>query len=379
MADRRDKLVFQPLGLGQVLGHLVDGLAQAANFIIVSCIRKADFHVTLGNFRCGGFHLTQGAHDGAHKKQAAPDGKGQHQHAQANADGNGAPPPRVHQREACHHPHGGDAARRVGHEHRHGHDAFAVGRCEDGRPHAVGRGKRPAIVGAVGQVAAHGAAAGRQNDALAVQQHELELVLLVELLNHAAQGLAAAFGSGRSIPRRAGGLQAAHDGGKTAFHRTFHPAVEVIVAVIQEQPLGNRQHQHGDEQAAAYPAADDTARLHEGGLLSGWIFWGLKCQVVIKARCGGVRAPLPTVLMQRGCDGKAAGHRGRRPLRQRQGGCAAARGLAALRKQASNPYYAFHRYPYPHTVMICWGLLGSSSIFMRRRRMFTSTIFTSPK
>ena len=105
-------------------------------------------------------------------------------------------------------------------------------------------------------------------------ESDADLTQKKPLLTSNQIGLAAAFGSGRSVPRRAGGLQAAHDGGKTAFHRTFHPAVEVIVAVIQEQPLGNRQHQHGDEQAAAYPAADDTARLHEGGLLSGGIFWG---------------------------------------------------------------------------------------------------------
>ena len=36
------------------------------------------------------------------------------------------------------------------------------------------------------------------------------------------------------------------------------------------------------------------------------------------------------------------------------------------------------RYPSPHTVTICTGLEGSSSTFMRSRRMFTSTIFSSP-
>ena len=37
-----------------------------------------------------------------------------------------------------------------------------------------------------------------------------------------------------------------------------------------------------------------------------------------------------------------------------------------------------HLYPYPHTVFTYTGFWGLSSILMRRRRMFTSTIFSSP-
>ena len=40
--------------------------------------------------------------------------------------------------------------------------------------------------------------------------------------------------------------------------------------------------------------------------------------------------------------------------------------------------YASHLYPNPHTVTMCLGFEGSSSIFIRRRRIFTSTIFSSP-
>ncbi len=38
-----------------------------------------------------------------------------------------------------------------------------------------------------------------------------------------------------------------------------------------------------------------------------------------------------------------------------------------------------HLYPKPHTVVIYVGFCTLSSIFSRRRRMFTSTIFSSPK
>lgn len=37
-----------------------------------------------------------------------------------------------------------------------------------------------------------------------------------------------------------------------------------------------------------------------------------------------------------------------------------------------------HLYPYPHTVVIYTGFWASSSSLMRSRRMFTSTIFSSP-
>ena len=40
---------------------------------------------------------------------------------------------------------------------------------------------------------------------------------------------------------------------------------------------------------------------------------------------------------------------------------------------------ASHLYPKPHTVAMYRGLVASSSTLTRRRRMFTSTIFTSPK
>ena len=52
---------------------------------------------------------------------------------------------------------------------------------------------------------------------------------------------------------------------------------------------------------------------------------------------------------------------------------------AQAREAVHPPHYSSHRYPYPHTVRIWAGWLGSSSTFIRRRRMLTSTIFTSPK
>ena len=120
----------------------------------------------------------------------------------------------------------------------------------------------------------HGAAAGRQDDALCVQQHKFKLVLLVELLDDAPQDIGAAFGGGCGVPRRARGLQAAHDGGKTIFHRALDTAVEVVVAVVQEQSLRQHEHQHRDQQAAAYPAADNAGGLHGGELLSCGILVG---------------------------------------------------------------------------------------------------------
>ena len=266
MTDRGDKLVFQPLGLGQILGHLVDGLAQAADLVIVPGVRQAHLHVALGDAGGRSLDLTEGPHDGAHKKQAAPDREAQHKQAQPHTDGHGAPPEVVHQHKARHHPHGGDAARRVGHKHRHCHDTLALRRGKDGRPQPVGGGQRAAVVGTVGQVAVHRAAAGCQDHALIVQQHKLKLVLFVKLLNHAAQDLPAAFGGDGHIPRRAGGLQAAHHGGEAVFHSALNAAVQVVIAVIEEKPLRQHQHQHGDKQAAAHPSADDTAavRLHRG-------------------------------------------------------------------------------------------------------------------
>ena len=41
-------------------------------------------------------------------------------------------------------------------------------------------------------------------------------------------------------------------------------------------------------------------------------------------------------------------------------------------------YHPSHIYPYPRTVTICVGSAGSSSILIRRRRIFTSTILSSP-
>ena len=43
-----------------------------------------------------------------------------------------------------------------------------------------------------------------------------------------------------------------------------------------------------------------------------------------------------------------------------------------------HPLHVPHLYPYPHTVFTYTGFWGLSSILMRRRRMFTSTIFSSP-
>ena len=65
MADRGDELVFHALGLGQVLGHLVDGMAQAADLVVVARVGQAGLQVAARNAVGDGFDLAQRPHDGA--------------------------------------------------------------------------------------------------------------------------------------------------------------------------------------------------------------------------------------------------------------------------------------------------------------------------
>ena len=262
MADRGDELVFQPVGLGQVLRHLVDGPAQAADLVVVFGVRQAGGQVAPGDAGGGRLHLAQRPHDGAHKKQPAPQHEQERQRADAHRGHQVAAPLAVHPGQTGDHAHGGDVARRVGHQRGNGHDPLPLTGGEDGAPLAVGGGEGLHKVGAVAQFLAHGAAAGGEHHAPGVQQHEFELILLVELFHGAAQGLAAALGSFQAVPGGAGGLQAARDGGKAALDGALHPAVKVAVAGVEEDRLGRHQHQHHDEQAAPYPALDDARSGH---------------------------------------------------------------------------------------------------------------------
>ena len=262
MADRGDELILQPIGLGQVLGHLVDGLAQAAHLVVIPVVRQAHLQIAFCNFcRCC-FNFPQRPHDGAHKKQPAPNREHQHQHTHAGGGGNGVPPLAVRQRQAGDKAHGRHIAGRVGHQLGHSHHPFALGRGEDVVSFAAGGSLRRQKVGAVGQVACHGAAAGGQDDPLGVQQHKLELVLFVELLDGAAQGLAAALGGLVSVARRAGGLQAARNGGKAALRRPLHAAVQFPIIGIEEHHFSRQDHQHGDQQAAPHPPLGNASCRH---------------------------------------------------------------------------------------------------------------------
>ena len=260
MADRGDKLVFQPLGFGKVARHLVDGLAQPPDLVIVAGVGQARAQIAVGNAVGGGFHLAQGAHDGAHKKQPAPHRNQQHQQPQPHRQRDGVPPLLVGKAQAGDQPHGGDVTRRVGHQHGFGHDTLALRGGVDVVASALQECQREVV--AAGQVGAADTAAVCQNDARCVQQHKFKLVFFVELLHRAAQGAGAAFGGDSGIARRAGCLQASLDGGKPVFHRALHAAVQCAVAEIQKQPLRQNQCQHGHQQAAAHPSLHNTGGLH---------------------------------------------------------------------------------------------------------------------
>lgn len=86
-----------------------------------------------------------------------------------------------------------------------------------------------------------------------VQQHKLELVLFVELLDGDGAGLTAALGGLVGVARRAGGMQAARNGGKAALRRPLHAAVQFPIIGIEEHHFSRQDHQHGDQQAAPHP------------------------------------------------------------------------------------------------------------------------------
>ena len=301
MTHRGDKVVFHPVGLGQLLRHAVDGAAQTAHLVLVPGVRQAGGQIAVGDAGGGGLHLAQRTHDGAHKKQAAHNGKAQHRHRHAHGGQQHLLPLPVHQRQTGDEPHGGDASRCVGHQRGDGHDPLAGVGVENGRAHTAVTGEGGAKVLPLHQAPVDHTAAGGQHGAAGIQQHQLQLVLFVKLLHDAPKRLSPGGGGVPGVAGGAGGLQTAVDGGEPVEHGPLHAAVQILVGGVEEQPLRHRQHQRRDEQTAPQPAGCDVVGFH-----------------------------------------------------------------------------AFQRYPYPHTVRMCWGLLGSSSIFMRRRRMFTSTIFTSP-
>ena len=260
MADRGDKLIFKPFRLGQILRHLVDGLAQTADFIIVGGIRQADFHIALGDFGCGGLHLAQRAHDGAHKKQPAPHRNQQHQQPQPHRQRDGVPPLLVGKAQAGDQPHGGDVARRVGHQHGFGHDTLALRGGVDVVASALQECQREVV--AAGQVGAADTAAVCQNDARCVQQHKFKLVFFVELLHRAAQGAGAAFGGDSGIARRAARKDSLH---RAALQMLCQTGLGVSLLPCRAGFHG-KQHRTRRADGIGIGQMDRLGKLH-GGLL----------------------------------------------------------------------------------------------------------------
>ena len=324
MADRGDELVFHLLGFTQVFRHLVDCPAHAPDLIIVTRFGQAGFQFAAGDAVGRGFHLGQRPHNRPHKKQTAPQRKSQHRHHHPGRQQHKIAPLAVGQRQAGDQPHGGDTAGRVGHQRCHRHNPLAIRRAENRPAHAGGAVEGAVKICAVCQVLVDGAAGRAQHKAGVVEQHELKLILFVKLFHGAAQRLAAGSRSIAGVTGSAGGLQPADKGGKAAFHRLFHPAVQALVTEIQEQGFGQSQDQHAEQQTAPQPSVGNA-----------------------------LDRPTPSFVTKSIC------------LRQVHSAC-------------KTMPYGFQRYPYPHTVRMWVGLLGSSSIFMRRRRMLTSTILTSP-
>ena len=259
VADRGDELVFHPFRFCQVLGHLVDGFAQAADLIVIRGIRQAGGQIAVGNAIGGGFHLAQRPHNGADKKQAAEHRKPQHHRRHAERNHQRAVPLAVHQRQAGNKAHGRHIARRIRHQAGNSHHVFAVRCAESDHAAAGGAGdsliKIPALAQ---QILVHGAAGGCQHHAGGIQQHELELIFFIKLFHRAAQGLAAAFRRCLAAAGGAGCLQTSLHGGKPRLHGTLHPAVQILVAVIQKQPQRRSQDANGNQQAAAQPAAGNA-------------------------------------------------------------------------------------------------------------------------
>ena len=129
---------------------------------------------------------------------------------------------------------------RVGHKHRNGHDPLALGCREDSRPYPVGGRQRTAIVGAVCQVMVHGAAAGRKMTPCASSSINSNLSFSSNCSTTRRRhwrGFRRWLRCPPPCPWPAGGPRR----GKTIFHRALDTAVEVVVAVVQEQSL--RQHE----------------------------------------------------------------------------------------------------------------------------------------
>ena len=267
MAYRRDKVIFQLFGLAQILRHLVDGGAQAADLVVfIVRFGQAGAQIAPGNAGGDVLHLAQRVDDGAHKEQPRPEAEAQDHGDQRQADHRVLGQSIVHQFQAGGHAQRGHVLGGVGGEHGDGQHPFPGGGGIDApggtaRLHGGVQFCAPIPFPVGGQVAA----GGGDQPAVRVQQHEFKFVLGVELLHHPAQRQAAGLGGGGG-----GGahvhLQLAGNAGKPAENRLFHPAVVALAVGHQENRLGQDQRDQGDQKAAGEPAFCDTVH---GSLLSG--------------------------------------------------------------------------------------------------------------
>ena len=259
MGDRADELVFHLLGLFQPLGHLVDGTAQPVYLVpLVAGHGQADIQLPPGDGGGRPFHLAQRHHDAPHKVQARHHRKHQDRQHDDPTDGNGILELPCHQRHTGHQPHGRHVLRRVGHQIADGHDLFPALGLVEGHPHAV-HSILCLLKIALGHDAVSVRAAGGRNDAaVAVQQHELVFVLIGKLLHHPAESHTAAGGSFLGRVARIH-LELSRDGRKPPHHGLLHAVVVAAGVAVEEHSLHQHQQQHRQQQVAPQPPASDPA------------------------------------------------------------------------------------------------------------------------
>ena len=259
MRDGTDELVLHLLGLFQPFGHLVDGAAQAVHLVVlVASDRQAHIQLTPGDAGCGALYLPQRHHDAADEVQAGHHGESKDHRRDHNTYRDGVLDLRSHKGQAGNKTHRRHILGGIGHQITGRHHQLAGLGAVDRHTKAIRSLLRLLKVGAGHNAVRICAAGGRNDPAIAVQQHELVFVLIGKLLHHAAQGHAA--GSRRALHRIAGvHFQLAGHRREPPVHGLLHAVIIAACVVVQEHGFGQQHQQHGDEQVAPQPPAGNPA------------------------------------------------------------------------------------------------------------------------
>ena len=359
VGHRGNKIVLGLFHPGKLGGHIVQRAAKLADLVVIVGVQP-DAVLSAGDFLGKFVDVQHRPHDGAQEKAV---GENNQRHQQCHRQNH----PQIDLPQlSVQHLQGGDAAHRsdqpsaaVIHRCGGGHNLFLGQLIVAGVGFHLSALQCPGNLAGLGGKACRQATGGHHDLARFVQNLDLHLIGKAEALHQIASVFVKGAVAGAEIAVEVLGC-----GVGLPLQTGLHRGVEIIGTEHGHQCAHQQQDQNDHAHIVDEPAAADAALQPQTAQRAFFTLFR-----VVFCHAGSSFLSFYRFNPRREAGGGTRGNWFRPRIARTEG---------ARHFRRSVCDQPSHLYPYPHTVVICLGWAASSSIFRRRRRIFTSTTLMSP-